>query len=174
MEQEKMTVRGVEFKMLDRYFQKKNTKRSILAQDYEEMQLNFHDRVAGVINEISLPSDFIIKKCASDACGISINEFDSKSRKREVVLARQIAMTYLQANDVGKIYSLEKIGDLFGKKDHATVLHAGRQIQALCESNNVQALTYVSRFIEFLKAENSRYPTRMMPIQRTQLKKRKL
>lgn len=49
----------------------------------------------------------------------------TKSRKREIVLARQISM-YLSKKYTG--YSLARIGDIIGKKDHATVLHACKTI----------------------------------------------
>lgn len=50
----------------------------------------------------------------------------SKSRKREVVLARQVAM-FLAKSFTD--YSTSKIGAMIGGKDHATVLHACRTIK---------------------------------------------
>ncbi len=54
----------------------------------------------------------------------------TKSRKREVVQARQIAM-YLAKTHTD--YSTAKIGLLIGNKDHATVLHACKTIKELKE-----------------------------------------
>jgi chromosomal replication initiator protein len=50
----------------------------------------------------------------------------SKSRKREVVQARQVAM-YLAKKHTEN--SASKIGHLIGNRDHATVLHACKNIK---------------------------------------------
>ena len=60
--------------------------------------------------------------------GLEPNAIHTKSRKRDVVQARQVAM-YL-----AKTYtdlSTAKIGNLIGNRDHATVLHACKTIKAL-------------------------------------------
>ena len=60
--------------------------------------------------------------------GLKPNTIHTKSRKRDVVQARQVAM-YL-----AKTYtdlSTAKIGNLIGNRDHATVLHACKTIKAL-------------------------------------------
>ena len=57
--------------------------------------------------------------------GLDTNTIHTKSRKREVVQARQIAM-YLAKNYTE--FSTAKIGSLIGNKDHATVLQACRTV----------------------------------------------
>ena len=64
--------------------------------------------------------------------GLDTNAIHSKSRKRDVVQARQIAM-YLAKNYTD--FSTSKIGSLIGGKDHATVLHACKTISELREVN---------------------------------------
>ena len=62
--------------------------------------------------------------------GLEPATIHTKSRKRDVVQARQVAM-YL-----AKTYtdlSTAKIGNLIGNRDHATVLHACKTIKALRE-----------------------------------------
>ena len=54
----------------------------------------------------------------------------TKSRKREVVQARQIAM-YLAKNYTD--FSTSKIGKFIGNKDHATVLHACKTVKGQLE-----------------------------------------
>jgi len=49
----------------------------------------------------------------------------SKSKKQEISQARQIAM-YLSRKYTDKSYS--NIGELIGKRDHATVLHACKTV----------------------------------------------
>lgn len=69
--------------------------------------------------------------------GLDTNAIHTKSRKREVVQARQIAM-YLAKNYTD--FSTAKIGSLIGNKDHATVLHACKTISELKEvSKSFQA-----------------------------------
>lgn len=62
--------------------------------------------------------------------GLEMNAIHTKSRKREVVQARQVAMflakTYTD-------YSTSKIGKFIGNKDHATVLHACKTVKGQCE-----------------------------------------
>lgn len=65
-------------------------------------------------------SDITTAVC--DYFNITINDIVSKSRKRNIVQARQIAM-YLSRKYV-KNSSLTIIGREIGNKDHATVLHA--------------------------------------------------
>ncbi|WP_243349041.1 chromosomal replication initiator protein DnaA [Parabacteroides sp. FAFU027] len=55
---------------------------------------------------------------------------NSKSRKREYAQARQISM-YLAKKHTDQSFS--RIGELIGKKDHATVLHACKTIKNLIE-----------------------------------------
>ena len=62
--------------------------------------------------------------------GLETAAIHTKSRKRDVVQARQIAM-YLAKNNTD--YSTSKIGTLIGGKDHATVLHACKTVRELKE-----------------------------------------
>ncbi|MDR2474994.1 MAG: chromosomal replication initiator protein DnaA [Bacteroidales bacterium] len=56
--------------------------------------------------------------------------FSTKSRKREIVQARQIAMYLVRKYTA---FSSSKIGELLGKKDHATVLHALKTVRDLMD-----------------------------------------
>jgi hypothetical protein len=61
------------------------------------------------------------------------NDFNAvTTRKREYVYARQIAMTLIGKHTR---FSLGKIGQMFGGKDHATVLHSKRTICDLMETS---------------------------------------
>lgn len=62
--------------------------------------------------------------------GIDTSVIHTKSRKREVVQVRQIAM-YLAKKHTDS--SSSKIGQLIGGKDHATVLHAFKIVKEQCE-----------------------------------------
>ena len=63
---------------------------------------------------------------------LSVEAISTKSRKREVVQARQIAM-YLSKQHTKN--SLASIGEAIGQRDHATVLHACRIVTDLMETD---------------------------------------
>ncbi|MEO0272990.1 MAG: chromosomal replication initiator protein DnaA [candidate division WOR-3 bacterium] len=66
---------------------------------------------------------------------LSVYDLKSKSRKKEIVLARQIAM-YLARNVIG--LSLTTIGTYFGGKDHTTVLHSIQKIEELKKDPRIE------------------------------------
>ncbi|MDD5108364.1 MAG: chromosomal replication initiator protein DnaA [Candidatus Omnitrophica bacterium] len=69
--------------------------------------------------------DFI-QRCVVEEFGVSLQDLKTKRRNKQVVLPRQIAM-YLsrELTDL----SLPEIGELFGGKDHTTVLHSYNKIK---------------------------------------------
>jgi chromosomal replication initiator protein len=85
--------------------------------------------VKNTTREISI--DFI-QKVVSDYFSLPLELLKSKTRKREVVQARQIAMFF--AKNMTKS-SLASIGLQCGGKDHATVLHACRTVNNLMETD---------------------------------------
>lgn len=68
----------------------------------------------------SITMEGIIQKVC-DYYGLDTDSIQTKSRKHEIVLARQVSM-YLAKKHLD--YSTSKIGMYVGKRDHATVLHA--------------------------------------------------
>ena len=62
--------------------------------------------------------------------GLEIAAIHTKSRKREVVQARQVAMFLAKQHTD---FSTSKIGKFIGGKDHATVLHACKTVKGQCE-----------------------------------------
>ena len=64
---------------------------------------------------------------------VSEKSITGKGRKKDVVLARQIAM-YLSREFTGN--TLSKIGLHFGKRDHSTVIHACNLIEKKIKTNN--------------------------------------
>lgn len=73
-----------------------------------------------------------IQEIVSDYFHLEIEELQSKSRKRNVVQARQIAMYF--AKEITKT-SLTDIGRKIGKRDHSTVLHSCKIVSNLQESD---------------------------------------
>lgn len=85
--------------------------------------------VKNTVREVSI--DYI-QKVVCDYFNLPIELLKSKTRKREVVQARQIAMYF--AKSLTKS-SLATIGMHCGGKDHATVLHACRTVNNLIDTD---------------------------------------
>ena len=73
-----------------------------------------------------------IQKCVAEYFDISVADIKDKTRKKEIVLARQIAMYF--AKELTNL-SLKTIGYHFGNRDHSTVIHAIQTINDLIESD---------------------------------------
>ncbi len=74
----------------------------------------------------------IIIKTVSDFYDIGEEDLINQSRKREIVLPRQICM-YLMREELKSSYPF--IGDKFGGRDHTTVMHACEKINKEIQSN---------------------------------------
>lgn len=81
--------------------------------------------------EISI--DYIQKKVC-EYFNIPMDALQAKTRKREIVQARQIAMFFSKGYTKA---SLSSIGSMIGGKDHATVLHACKTISNLIETDKL-------------------------------------
>ena len=73
-----------------------------------------------------------IQKVVSDYFQMDVETLQSKTRKRHIVQARQIAMFF--AKKMTKA-SLASIGSQIGKRDHATVLHACKTVDNLSSTD---------------------------------------
>lgn len=73
-----------------------------------------------------------IQQKVCDFYGLEASALQSKTRKREIVQARQVAM-YFSKNLTNS--SLSAIGSIIGRRDHATVLHACKAVKNLKETN---------------------------------------
>lgn len=73
-----------------------------------------------------------IQQKVCDFYGINMDALQSKTRKREIVQARQVAM-FFSKNLTNS--SLSSIGSQIGQRDHATVLHACKAVKNLQETN---------------------------------------
>ena len=100
--------------------------------------------VKNTAREISI--DFI-QKIVCDYFDIPVDAINSKTRKRDIVQARQLAMYYSKKHTKA---SLATIGLHCGNKDHATVLHACRTVNNLIETDK-QFRTYVEEIEKRIK-----------------------
>lgn len=99
-----------------------------------DIDLNLARRIIGDFSDFEkrpITIDEIIKK-VSEFYGVEPNSINTRSRKREVVQVRQVAMF------LAKKYldmSTSKIGQYIGNRDHATVLHACKAVTNLAETD---------------------------------------
>ena len=84
--------------------------------------------VQDTYTEVSM--DYIQKTVAAHY-GISLENLKSKSRKRELVTARQIAMYFAKKYTN---HSLKSIGYYFGGRDHSTVIHALQTVNNMLDT----------------------------------------
>jgi hypothetical protein len=75
-----------------------------------------------------LPILEIVLEVLTSFPGVTVEDLKSSRRSRDIVLPRQIAM--FEAYHRRKDLSLPSIGRWFGGRDHTTVLHAVRKIEA--------------------------------------------
>jgi chromosomal replication initiator protein len=73
-----------------------------------------------------------IQKVVCNYYNIGLEMLQSKTRKREIVQARQVAMFFSKSMTKS---SLATIGSQIGGKDHATVLHACKTVNNLIETD---------------------------------------
>ena len=87
--------------------------------------------VTQINKEITL--DFI-KSLVAEHFDVPVDKLGGKTRKRQFVIARQLSM-YLAKNLTGK--SLKAIGQMFGGRDHSTVIYSIKTVQDLMETDLV-------------------------------------
>ncbi|MBP5719707.1 MAG: chromosomal replication initiator protein DnaA [Bacteroidales bacterium] len=88
--------------------------------------------ISAPVKELTISS---VQAAVCDYFNISSEDLISKSRKRQIVQARQIAM-YLCRNLISNC-SLSTIGAETGGKDHATVLHSCNMVSDLMATDRV-------------------------------------
>jgi chromosomal replication initiator protein len=119
-------VRELEGSLVSILAQSSLNKKAITLELAKQMIDKF---VKSTNHEVSI--DYI-QKVVCDYFDLEIELLKSKTRKRNVVQARQIAMYF--AKNMTKS-SLSSIGAHCGGKDHATVLHACRTVNNLIETD---------------------------------------
>ncbi len=87
--------------------------------------------VSQINKEITVDS---IQRLVADHFDVPVATLQSKTRKRSIVIARQLSM-YLAKNLTDK--SLKAIGENFGGRDHSTVIYSCRTVQDLMETDMI-------------------------------------
>jgi chromosomal replication initiator protein len=110
---------------------------SLLAQSMLNKREITLDLTAKLINKLvknsrrELSIEYI-SKVVCDYFNMTVESLQAKTRKREIVQARQITMYF--SKTLTK-YSLASIGAQIGNKDHATVLHACKTVNNLKDTD---------------------------------------
>lgn len=87
---------------------------------------------AGIPRVKKLITQDIILKNVCDVCEIDPEKLMAKTRTRNVVKARQIAMYLLRKKTS---LSLKQIGSFFGGFDHGTIIYSCKTVENLMESD---------------------------------------
>ena len=73
-----------------------------------------------------------IQKTVSEYFNVAQDDLKAKTRKKEIVIARQVAMYF--SKDYTN-HSLKSIGYHFGGRDHSTVIHAVQSVNDMIDTN---------------------------------------
>ncbi|MFD2191355.1 chromosomal replication initiator protein DnaA [Pistricoccus aurantiacus] len=106
----------------DSHFMGKPITQDFIRESLKDL-LALQDKQVGVDN---------IQRTVAEYYKIKLTDLLSKRRSRSVARPRQVAMAL--AKELTN-HSLPEIGDAFGGRDHTTVLHACRKVQALKEES---------------------------------------
>jgi chromosomal replication initiator protein len=104
-----------------------------------------------VVNDIRTPITIEqIQKVVCDYFDIPVDLLRAKTRRQEIVVARQIAM-YIAKEKTNS--SLKTIGMHFGGRDHSTVIHACQAVEDLLKTDNThkQHIDQIRRVIDLNK-----------------------
>jgi chromosomal replication initiator protein len=94
--------------------------------DMALVQTVLKDLVAVAEDEVTTPVE--IMNAVAAYYKISVDELTGKSRQQAIANARQIAMYLCREMTT---LSLPKVGQLFGGKDHTTVMYAFRKVESM-------------------------------------------
>lgn len=94
------------------------------------MKTSFAYKVPGLSSK-TVGISFYILDAVADHLKIPKNLILSKTRKREVVIARHITMWLYKKHTK---YTLKMIGEMIGDNDHTTVLHAIRNVNNMIDT----------------------------------------
>ena len=111
---------------------------SLLAQSIllkREIDMDLAERIVRKTVRIIESKPLTIEEIVDKVCEhykLDVSVLNSKSRKRELVQVRQIAMFLVKKHTE---ISTSKIGHFIGNRDHATVLHACKIVKDLIETD---------------------------------------
>ncbi len=122
----KGNIRELEGVLISLVAQSSLNQRAIDLSLAREILQNF---VAEVYKEVTIDA---IKRMVAEDMGTTPDKLSAKTRKREIVIARQMAMYF------AKLFtnqSLKAIGDQFGGRDHSTVIYSCKSVEDLADTD---------------------------------------
>lgn len=121
-------IRELEGVLISLVAQSSLNRREIDVELAKEVIKNF---VTQINKEITVE---FIQKLVAQHFDVPVEKLQGKTRKRQVVIARQLSM-YLAKNLTDK--SLKAIGANFGGRDHSTVIYSCKTVQDLMETDAI-------------------------------------
>jgi chromosomal replication initiator protein len=91
--------------------------------------------------------NFILQTVA-DVFGLKMADLKSSSRKQTIVKARGVAIYLLRKN---LQISFSNIGDIFGGKDHSTIMHADAKINSMIEKGSSDLVDTIAKIQHSIK-----------------------
>lgn len=103
----------------------------------ETLELKLHKIICELTNN-EKPTYELVRKIICRLTGLTVEQFETKTRKREIVQARQVSMWYFVKCKHKGVFlnSLDSIGYAHLKMDHATALHAARKVENFLSIND--------------------------------------
>ena len=98
--------------------------------DLELAKQTLKNIVQDIDSEVGI--DFI-QKTVSEYFDVSLEDLKAKTRKKEIVIARQTAMYFTKEYTN---HSLKSIGYHFGGRDHSTVIHAVQSVNDMIDTDS--------------------------------------
>lgn len=122
----KSNIRELEGALVSLIAESSLNKRDIDISLAKQVVKNF---VSEISKEITIE---LIQKLVADYYDIAVDTLQGKTRKRSIVIARQLSM-YLAKSLTNK--SLKAIGENFGGRDHSTVIYSIRSVQDMMDTD---------------------------------------
>lgn len=107
--------------------------KEVLNSEIERFRDELNKQFYGADNKEGVKS---IIKHVCETNGITVEEMLRKNRKKEIREPRQIIHWMIRSKVTPNTLSLEAIGNLVGKKNHATVLHSYRTVNNMIETEH--------------------------------------
>lgn len=103
----------------------------------ETLELMTHKLICEYTND-SKPTPELVRSILCRLSGITVEQFMSKTRKREIMSVRQVSMWYFAKSRNKGVFlnSYSSIGKFHSGKDHATVMHHEREVDKFLETND--------------------------------------
>ena len=136
-----IAARSYPYRLMGRLKSKQNKVKVILS----DLKSQFNETLSKIrYRHVDLSNSYdhdIIRLELLNWYGITLELFNSKNRKREAVLSRQLMSC---CDKVFTSMSLREIGDNNGNKDHSTILHSIKGIRNVLNSKDKVSLNLIN------------------------------